>query len=282
MFYKAGYSIMHILKNRAILTNMKIKIFVIAFSILLTLISNTNSSAEMVYPDSAGPDNSLFTQVLRDHVKNGAVDYKAIKQDHRFAEYIEILKNTNPEAIAAKDRLAFWLNVYNAFTVKVVIDQYPINSIMNKFKYALKQSNFHKKLVEINGQKYSLNDVEHNIIRPYGDARIHFALVCAAKSCPPLRREAYEPDRLDEQLNDQARIFLRDTDKNFIDFQNKKAEISSIFDWFKEDFEKNASSVLEFISRYLPEDQSAKLQANSNTFEIEHKNYNWDLNDIGS
>jgi hypothetical protein len=251
-------------------------------SVFLSLLFTTALSAKPASPDSTGPDNSLFTQVLRDHVKNGAVDYKAIKQDRRFAEYIEILKRANPEAIAAKDRLAFWLNVYNAFTIKIVIDRYPMKSIMSKFKYALKQSNFHKKYVEINGVKYSLNDVEHNIVRPYGDARIHFALICAAKSCPPLRPEAYEPDRLNEQLDDQARIFLQDPSKNFIDFEKKKAEISSIFDWFKEDFENNAPSVLDFISRYLPEEQAAKLKSNISEFKIDYKSYNWDLNDVAS
>ncbi|MFQ5632801.1 MAG: DUF547 domain-containing protein, partial [bacterium] len=191
---------------------MKTLVFVVVLSV--QAITGIDAKAAAAKPDSTGPDHSLFTQVLRDHVRNGAVDYKAIKEDERFAKYIELLKHTDADAIVAKDRLAFWVNAYNAFTIKRVIDLYPITSIMSKLKYALNLSNFQIEFIDIKGRKYSLNDIEHNIIRPFGDARIHFALVCAARSCPSLRPEAYETTKLDEQLEEQGRLFLRDTSKN--------------------------------------------------------------------
>lgn len=232
--------------------------------------------------DSVGPDNSLFTQVLRENVKDASVNYKAIKADKRFADYIALLQKTDPNTISKKNRLAFWINVYNAFTIKTVVDQYPIKSIMSKTAYVLGKSNFQKKLVMINGVQYSLNDVENDIIRPYGDPRIHFSINCAALSCPPLRAEAFEPTRLSEQMDEQTRDFLNDPQKNSFDFGKKQAKLSKIFDWFKEDFEKYTTSVPEFISRYLPAEQAQQFRNAGKSFKIDYYGYNWNLNDTAT
>jgi hypothetical protein len=238
-----------------------------------------NAKAASANPDSAGPGNTLFTQVLRDYVKDGAVNYKGLKADQRFADYIMLLQKTDPKAISKENRLAFWINVYNAFVLKVVCDKYPIKSILSKTAYALKKSNFHRKVVTINGMEYSLNDVENDIIRPFGDPRIHFAINCAAKSCPPLRPEAFEASRLGEQMDEQARNFLNDPARNSFDFAKKEATVSKIFDWFKEDFDKYGSGVLEFCSRYLPAEQGQQLRAEAKTFKIKYHDYDWDLNE---
>lgn len=247
------------------------------FAALLTLLTHAGLFAAA--PDSTGPDYALFTQVLRDHVKAGAVNYKGLKEDKRFAEVVAMLMKTDPNTIAQKNRLAFWINVYNAFTLKAVVDQYPIKSIMSKTAYALGKSNFQKKLVTINGVQYSLNDVENDIIRPMGDPRIHFAINCAAKSCPPLRAEAFEPARLGEQLDEQSRQFINNAASNSFDFTKKEAMVSKIFDWFQEDFKKFSTGVPEFISRYLPPEQGKQLLAAGKTFKIKHHDYNWDLNE---
>jgi len=252
------------------------KTFVIAA--ILTLLTSANVFATAV-PDSAGPDYSLFTQVLRENVKDGAVNYKGIKADARFAGFIETLKITDPNTISRKNRLVFWINVYNAFVLKVVADQYPIKSIMSKTAYALGKSNFQKKLVTIYGVQYSLNEVENDIIRPMGDPRIHFAINCAAKSCPPLRAEAFEPARLGEQMEEMARNFINNAEKNTFDFAKKEALVSKIFDWFQEDFKKYSTGVPQFISRYLPPEQGKQLLAAGKEFKIKHHDYNWDLNE---
>jgi hypothetical protein len=217
--------------------------------------------------------------VLRDHVKDGAVNYKGLKTDQRFAEFIAILQKTDPNTISRKNRLAFWINVYNAFVLKVVCDKYPIKSILSKTAYALKKSNFHKKVVMINGAEYSLNDVENDIIRPFGDPRIHFAINCAAKSCPPLRSEAFEPGRLNEQLEEQTRNFINNPASNSFDFAKNEIMVSKIFDWFEEDFKKYDAGVPAFISRYLPPEPGKQLLANAKTVKIKHHDYNWDLNE---
>jgi hypothetical protein len=256
------------------------KIFVVA--ILPALAANSISTpacAASANSDSAGPDYSLFTQVLCDHVKDGVVNYKGIKADKRFADFITILQKTDPNSISKKNRLTFWINTYNAFVLKIVADRYPIKSIMSKTAYAFGKSNFQKKLLTINGMPYSLNDVENDIIRPMGEPRIHFAINCAAKSCPPLRSEAFEPGRLGEQMEEQTRQFINDPEKNSFDFAKNEAMISKIFDWFEEDFKKYDSSVLAFISRYLPAEQGKQLLVNPKNFKIKHHDYNWELNE---
>ncbi len=226
-----------------------------------------------------GIDHTLFTQVLADHVKNGVVDYKTIKTDQRFSQYIAMLQKFNPEALTGDEKLAFWINAYNAFTIQYVLDHYPIKSLMNKLSYVIGGGAFKTKFIEINGRKYSLNDIENDIVRPMGDPRIHFALVCGAKSCPPLRSEAYVAGRLNEQLNEQGRIFMSQSDKNRFDFEKNEIAISKIFDWFKDDFRKSGKSELEFISHYLPPEQAQKLLARAATIKVKYTEYNWDLNE---
>ncbi len=226
-----------------------------------------------------GVAHALFTQVLADHVKNGVVDYKAIKTDARFPQYLAFLQGTNPAALSGNEKLAFWINAYNAFTIQYVLNKYPIKSLMNKLSYATGGGTFKNKFIEINGQKYSLNDIENDIIRPMGDARIHFALVCGAKSCPPLRSEAFTADRLNEQLDEQGRLFMKQTEKNRFDFEKNEIYISKIFDWFKDDFRQNSRSELDFIAKYLPEEQAQKLLANAATLKVKHTDYDWDLNE---
>lgn len=226
-----------------------------------------------------GIDHTLFTQVLADHVKNGAVDYKAIKSDPRFSQYIAVLQKFNPKTLTGDEKLAFWINAYNAFTIQYVLDKYPIKSLMNKLSYVTGGGTFKTKFIEINGRKYSLTDIENDVVRPLGDPRIHFALVCGAKSCPPLRPEAYVASRLNEQMNEQGRLFMSQSDKNHFDFEKNEIAISKIFDWFKDDFRKNGKSELEFISTYLPHEQAQKLLAHAATIKIKYTEYDWDLNE---
>lgn len=225
------------------------------------------------------PDHSLFTQVLAEHVKGDVVNYKAIKTDARFPQYIAMLQKIDPATIPEQHRLAFWINAYNAFTIQYVISKYPIKSLMNKLSYATGGGTFKNKFIEINGKKYSLNDIENDIVRPMGDPRIHFALVCGAKSCPPLRPEAYVGERLGEQMDEQGRLFLAQTSKNRFDFEKKEIYISNIFNWFKDDFKKDGKTELDFISRYLPQEQAQKLLANAATLKVKHTDYDWDLNE---
>lgn len=254
---------------------------VFAAALAAALMTTLSASALADFPAANlnGVDHSLFTQVLADHVKDGAVDYRAIKTDERFARYIALLQNADPAALSGEEKLAFWVNAYNAFTIQYVLKKYPLKSLMNKLSYATGGGTFKTKFITVNGVKYSLNDIENDIIRPMGDPRIHFALVCGAKSCPPLRPEAYVAGRLSEQFDDQGRIFMSQPGKNRFDFEKNEIYISKIFDWFKDDFRKNGKTEIDFISQYLPPEQAQKLLARAATIKIKHTDYDWDLNE---
>jgi hypothetical protein len=128
-------------------------------------------------------------------------------------------------------QLAYWINVYNAFTIKLIIDHYPVESIKDigsKIQVPFINSPWDIKLIEIEGKKYDLNNVEHSILRKdFEEPRIHFAIVCASFSCPKLRREAFTAEKLEEQLQEQAVDFINDPAKNSI--SKNKAEVSKIF-----------------------------------------------------
>jgi hypothetical protein len=166
----------------------------------------------------------------------------------------------------SKDRqLAFLINLYNASTLQLIIDHYPVSSIKkigNLFRGPWDQP-----VVIFQRKKITLNELEHGIIRKqYNEPRIHMALVCAAKGCPILRSEAFTADRLDEQLADQSRRYLATSAGLVIDRQKGTASISSIFKWYGEDF----PSVPAFIEKYSDEDIDG--------LKIRYLNYDWSLN----
>lgn len=232
-------------------------------------------------------DHGIYTGVLRAHVRGGHVDYAALCHDDRLTDYLTALSATIPDSLADdSSRLAFWLNAYNAFTLKAICDDYPVGSI-NDLHFgglvvgtALNKTVWDRKFVVINGEKLSLNDIEHEIIRKrFGDPRIHFALVCAAKSCPPLRSEAYVAGRLDEQLAEQARLFFRDVTKNRFDVDAKVAHLSKILDWYGDDFGSDRAERLMTIAPYLPAEVAAAIRRDPESWRISHVEYDWSLNE---
>lgn len=235
-------------------------------------------------------EHKLFTDLLNDYVVDGYVNYDNMKGDKRLDEYIEKLKTDNPDEISNDDdRLAFWINAYNAFTLKIIIENYPVESINDLHTgglligQILGKTVWHKEWIEIGGKTLSLNNIEHDIIRKeFEEPRIHFALVCAAVSCPPLRFEAFEGYKLDKQLNDQAVKFFGDNSKNQFDIELKTAKLSKILDWYDDDFGENDEEILKYISQFLPDEISAGIEQNADQWDIDHLSYNWKLNDISN
>ncbi len=220
--------------------------------------------------------HASWGKLLEMHVAKGGVDYPGMKQDAKdLAAYLASLESVSKERFEGwgePDRIAFLVNAYNAYTVKLVVDHYPVKSIKDLGGYF--SSVFKKEFIplkKIYGRVVSLNEIEHETLRKkYKEPRIHFALVCASKSCPALRSEAYRGKDLDAQLDDQARRFLGDSTKNRFDPETKTLHLSKIFDWFGEDFEKNGGSVQAFVGKYLkfpPEP------------DIEYLDYDWSLNE---
>ncbi|MCI0411800.1 DUF547 domain-containing protein [bacterium] len=229
----------------------------------------------------------LFSSVLQKNVHDGKVNYRQICKDVRLEQYIAQLKSTNPDRLKAeKDRLAFWINAYNAYTVKAICDHYPIKSINDLHSGGLilgsifKATIWDKDFVVINNKPTTLNSIEHEIVRPiYKDPRAHFALVCASKSCPDLRPEAFEGDHLEQQLDDQARIFLSDPMKNQFDVVAQKAYISKIFDWYGKDFGRNDHEILAYLTKFLPSDIADAIRSKPDHWKVYHKDYDWSLNE---
>ena len=215
--------------------------------------------------DAPKVSHSSWSKVLSKYVTaEGLVDYVSIKKDVNFKTYLELLSRAQPENTnwTKQEKMAFWINTYNAFTIKLINENWPVKSIKDI------QDPWDQQLIVINGNKYSLNDVEHKILRKMGDPRIHFAIVCASYSCPVLLNAAYDGATLDAQLTEQAKAFVNDSKRNIIQADNLK--ISKLFSWFKSDFTVNRT-LIEFLNKY------ASVKINSSA-KVEYLDYDWSLN----
>jgi hypothetical protein len=233
-------------------------------------------------------EHTVFSGVLGRHVKSGLVDYPTLCGDPDFGRYLGALTSVDPTALTGHDaRLAFWINTYNAYTLKLICDHYPIESINELHTGGLilgtilGRTAWNRKIVAVGGELLSLGHIEHEILRKeFDDPRIHFALVCAAKGCPPLRSEAYEAARLNKQLNEQGRLFLSDPEKNFYDISAKTAHLSPIFSWFKRDFGSTNTKVLAYLIPFLPPDAAEVIgQSGGKGWRIQNTYYDWSLNE---
>lgn len=213
-------------------------------------------------------NHSAFTNLLKQHVtEKGMVDYVGFKKDKaKLDEYISSLQANPPQASWSKNEsMAYWINAYNAFTIRLIIENYPVKSIMkiNAGKP------WDLAFIEIDNKKYTLNGIENDILRKeYNDARIHFAINCASISCPKLATQAYEAATLDKQLNESTKIFINNPSKN--NLSPSVIAVSKIFDWFKDDF-KSYGGIIPFINKY----SNTKINSNAG---VTFKDYNWNLN----
>lgn len=225
------------------------------------------------------PD-SEWTAMLAVHVSDGMVDYDAMDRDPRFRRYLAHLATVDTARLSRDEQLAYWINTYNAWTIHLINSRRERGSIRNinrKLGVTLK-SPWAERIVMIPGKAISLDDVEHQIVRPlFKDPRIHVALVCAARGCPPLRREAYRAADLEAQLDDQARVFLAQSQKNRVDVSRGTVHGSPIFTWYREDFGGSLAGVGAFWARYLPPGPARDLVA-SGRFTWADTDYDWSLN----
>lgn len=234
----------------------------------LSLLLSQVSTAAAV--PSFDPAHTLWNDVLKTHVVAGRVDYRTLKNDAQplnlYLDHLAAVSAVQFNAWNESRRLAFLINAYNASTLRLLLKHYPVHSIKdigNLFKGPWDQPT-----VTLFGNTITLNELEQGIIRrQYHDPRVHMALVCAAKGCPPLRREAYTGERLDEQLNEQARRYLASPAGLVLDRVKSEIFISSIFKWYSEDF----PSVPAFVEKY-----SGKKLAG---LHIRYLDYDWSLNE---
>jgi len=211
-------------------------------------------------------NHNMFNELLKKHVSSqGHVNYLGFKKDaNKLKNYITTLSNKTPNKDWNKeDKLAYWINAYNAMTIDLILRNYPVKSIKDIDKP------WDKRFWKLGNKWYNLNDIEHQILRKMDEPRIHFAIVCASISCPKLHNEAYSASNLEEQLTKVTKVFLLDTNRNEISQNSLK--LSKIFQWFAKDFKQNGS-IIDFISQYSDVEISSKAKKS-------FKTYNWDLND---
>ena len=240
-----------------------------ACTLLDTISKNGGSEVDMIESTAEPIEHTLFNDILTEYVSEaGYVDYNGLEENRgKLDEYIKLLQNNapNPDKWSEDERLAYWINVYNAHALKIVIDNLPVESIKDA-----EEDIWNHKHIRIADETYSFNNVEHNLIRPrFKEPLIHFGVNCASMSCPSLRNEAYTGDRVREQLAEQARYFLNESGKNRL--STNSAELSKIFDWYKRDFGGSKAERLEYINQYA----STKVNTDAS---VSYMDYDWSLN----
>jgi hypothetical protein len=225
---------------------------------------------------AATVNHEIWADLLGKYVKPGGVDYSGFKtEEDRLDQYLKVLEDTDPEKLSRNEQYAYYINAYNAWTIKLILSGYPeitsIKELGNFFK-----SPWEKEFVRIDSRLTTLDDIEHNILRPrFKDPRVHFAINCSAISCPPLRPEPYRGQTLDHQLEDSTRSFVNDENRYRLDGNN--LFVSRIFKWFSEDF---SDGVLGFYLKYAEGNLKEKLAAQRGTLKVKYLHYDWSLNDV--
>jgi hypothetical protein len=241
-------------------------------AVLIFMVSGLLLSGPVVYAASA--DHALYASLLSRHVKNGLVDYRGVKDDEALLDqYLDVLAAVDPESLTADRQFAFYANAYNAWTIKLILSRYPeIQSI--KELGSLFKSPWKKKIARIDGDLLTLDQIEHDILRKrFKDARVHFAVNCASKSCPPLQGEPFSGDRLDQQLNHAARAFINDA--RFNRLEGDTLWVSKIFDWFAQDFNND---VIGYFIQFADPPLADQLVKNKARIRVRYLDYDWTLN----
>ncbi len=214
--------------------------------------------------------HTTWNNLLQKNVDtNGWVNYNQFANNkEQLNTYINYLANTTPKATWSKNATkAFWINAYNAYTVKLILDNYPLTSILDIKKNG--KNAWEIPFAKVGGKTYTLNHIEHTILRKqYKDPRIHVGVNCASISCPALPGEAFTEKNIESLLNKGIKSFINDKVRNTL--SSSKAELSQIFNWFKDDFTQS-SDLITFINQY----SAVKISKDAS---ITYKEYNWNLN----
>ena len=227
--------------------------------------------AALVSAVPAVPDPAPFDAVLKERARNGGFDYAGTTgQDRkRLAAYLSNLADARPAAMTAGEKKAFYINGYNAIAIQALLDHpgrkiTDISGVFNRMKHS------------VGGEMLTLDEIE-NRLRDMKDARIHFAIVCASRSCPPLAPRAYTASDLDQALDRQGRAFVNDPSRNVVDRVRGRVALSKIFRWDRKEFERDGGTLLKFVSRYAADAATASYLATYGK-EPEFLDYDWSPN----
>lgn len=216
-------------------------------------------------------DHSLFDKVLKENVsEEGLVNYEAINENPDFEKYLNNLAKAEPNGFDDNEKLAFYINAYNAYVIKNVLNQWPMKSPLDD-KGFFKEHKF-----KVAGEDLSLDELEHKHVFTIEPLLAHFGLVCSGLSCPKLITKAYTGDNVYQQLKENGKVYLSDTNRNRLDKENKTLYISEIFKWFKKTFTEKYGSLLNAAANFMSEDEQNFVKHNK--VEVKFLKYNWKLN----
>ena len=229
-------------------------------------------------------DHALWDALLNKYVDDdGMVDYQAFKKStvdtKKLDRYLIILSAADERVQASRDaRLAFWINAYNAVTIRGILREYPTSSIRNHTARLFGYNIWSDLKLYVGGKAISLEEIEHERLRKMNEPRIHFAIVCASMSCPRLLSNAYQIQTIEQQLEANSKDFFRRKQNFRYDQNGKRFYLSSILNWFDEDFGDSQAEILKTISKWLPS-QSAKVAAKAGGVGVRYIEYDWSLNE---
>ncbi|WP_070988124.1 DUF547 domain-containing protein [Halofilum ochraceum] len=231
-------------------------------------------------------DHSAWTGFLGEYLQEDAedvtrLDYGGVDQadQQRLDRYIERLAGVPISDYSRSEQFAYWVNLYNAVTVDVVLEHYPVESIrdIDISPGWFSSGPWGAKLVTVEGEELSLDDIEHRILRPiWSDPRIHYAVNCASVGCPDLQPQAFTPENMEKQLDRAARGYVNDS-RGFTIDQNDDLIVSSIYEWFQEDFGGSELGVIKHLQKYADESGAAMIERRT---EYDSHRYDWSLNDV--
>lgn len=216
-------------------------------------------------------DRAGFDALLAAHVADGSVDYAAFCDVAGFDRYIADLARADLADTSKAERLGFYINAYNALAIRGILGGSSPSTLLGRYGF------FVRDRYRVAGREMNLLTLERKVLIPMGEPRIHFAIVCASASCPKLSARAYDADRLEAQLEEAARRFVNDPVRNRFDVALGRAELSPVFDWYRDEFAASAGSLEAFVARYVDDAQVAtRLRAGE--LEIDFGDYDWQRN----
>lgn len=235
-------------------------------------------------PALSAVDHSAFDTLLRKYVDDkGMVAYAEWKKSDAdvkaLDDYLAVLGCVDLTKAATKEgQLAFWINAYNAVTIRGILREYPTTSIRNHTANGVGYNIWKDLLLVVDNRPVSLDDIEHQVLRKMGEPRIHFAIVCASVGCPPLRNKAFTADKLGEQLDESAKPFFANPANLKLDPRTRTVQISQIIEWFGKDFAPTSAEQLAAVRKHFPKPDEAAWVAGSGVT-VKYLDYDWSLND---
>lgn len=251
--------------------NMKILALLIACAFFL-IFAPWNVIQNLCFGEEV--DHGIFAALLQKYVHDGRVDYQGFKnEEQNLDRYLRVLEETDTAKLSRNEGFAFYINAYNAWTIKLILSAYPgIKSIKELGSFL--KSPWQKKICRVDGKILTLDEIEHNILRPtFKDPRIHFAVNCASKSCPPLISEPYRGSILESQLDQVTRAFINDPQNNRL--EDHTLYVSMILKWYSGDFNDD---IVGFFRKYAEGDLKNRLEAAEGRIKVKYLEYDWSLN----